>query len=325
MLAACHRCVSFATRAVLCACTCNDGPCVHTVLPATHMRQAEPVARPPTTTTAPAAPAQVIRLLKPQEDEIAQHYAVKTIENIASQGGQWASKFASTEVVFSLVQVGHGAVHHAADLQSHMTDASWCSREPLLAERTDAEMHPGQLCLCLPLVSNQAGSSAAPVTRPPPCVPAPCCPQIYNTSKSENLKATTASTLSRLLRSSPPLVSFLIDKFGARLITAGLADSSSKVQVGAGTALEAQRAGLCSWPAGAPCQCIAHAWCTALLLTGPLPVLPPPTTTTIMYPDACQPAAWTTSALRVTQPASLLPAAPPAPCRWRLSTCSTWR
>lgn len=49
---------------------------------------------------------QVIRLLKPQEDEIAQHYAVKTIENIASQGGQWASKFASTEVVFSLVQVG---------------------------------------------------------------------------------------------------------------------------------------------------------------------------------------------------------------------------
>lgn len=39
----------------------------------------------------------VTRLLKPGEDEICQHYAVKTIENICSQGGEWAATF-STQV-----------------------------------------------------------------------------------------------------------------------------------------------------------------------------------------------------------------------------------
>lgn len=47
----------------------------------------------------------VLRLLKPQEDEIAQHYAVKTVENICSQGGDWASKFANTDVAFNLIQI----------------------------------------------------------------------------------------------------------------------------------------------------------------------------------------------------------------------------
>jgi hypothetical protein len=42
----------------------------------------------------PATIAAVVRLLKPGEDEVCQHYAVKTIENICSQGGEWASKFA---------------------------------------------------------------------------------------------------------------------------------------------------------------------------------------------------------------------------------------
>lgn len=37
---------------------------------------------------------------------MAQHYAVKTIENICSQGGDWAAKFCSQDVAFSLVQVG---------------------------------------------------------------------------------------------------------------------------------------------------------------------------------------------------------------------------
>lgn len=98
----------------------------------------------------------VTRLLKPQEDEIAQHYAVKTIENICSQGGDWAAKFCSQDVAFSLVQ-------------------------------------------------------------------------IYSSTKSENLKSTTASTLSRLLRHSPTLVAYVVDKFGIRLFVAGLSDPSSKV------------------------------------------------------------------------------------------------
>lgn len=71
--------------------------------------------------------------MKPQEDEIAQHYAVKTVENICSQGGDWASKFANTDVAFNLIQ-------------------------------------------------------------------------IYNSGRGENLKATTASTLSRLLRYAAPSV-----------------------------------------------------------------------------------------------------------------------
>jgi len=44
-----------------------------------------------------ATTAGVVRLLKVGEDEISQHYAVKTIENICSQGGEWAATF-STQV-----------------------------------------------------------------------------------------------------------------------------------------------------------------------------------------------------------------------------------
>jgi serine/threonine-protein kinase ULK4 len=43
----------------------------------------------------PATVAAVGRLLRPGEDEVAQHYAVKTIENICSQGGDWARQFAN--------------------------------------------------------------------------------------------------------------------------------------------------------------------------------------------------------------------------------------
>jgi hypothetical protein len=56
-----------------------------------------------------ATVAAVINLLKPGEDDVCQHYAAKTIENICSQGGNWASKFA-VQVTFS-----------TADLH-----ASWC-------------------------------------------------------------------------------------------------------------------------------------------------------------------------------------------------------
>lgn len=57
--------------------------------------------------------------------------------------------------------------------------------------------------------------------------------QIYNSTKNDNLKATAASTLSRLLRHSPMLVTFVVDKIGVRLFLSGLADPSSKVQTAA--------------------------------------------------------------------------------------------
>ena len=168
---------------------------------------------------------QVVRLLKPAEDEIAQHYAVKTIENIASQGGQWAAKFANQDVVYSLVQVGGGAGVGGGVLAGGggpmgrcvalaPVPLAWESGGPPLQHA--AHPHPPTL---------------PPATHPLMNTPHPPIPQqIFNSSKSENLKATTASTLSRLLRSSPPLVGYLLDKAGVRLITGGLADSSSKVQ-----------------------------------------------------------------------------------------------
>lgn len=55
--------------------------------------------------------------------------------------------------------------------------------------------------------------------------------QIYSSTKSENLKATTASTLARLLRHNPTLVVYVVDKFGPRLFVAGLSDPNSKVRV----------------------------------------------------------------------------------------------
>lgn len=52
--------------------------------------------------------AQVVRLLRDREDEVAVHYAVKTVENICSQGGEWAARFANQDVVYSLVQIING-------------------------------------------------------------------------------------------------------------------------------------------------------------------------------------------------------------------------
>ncbi|KAK9845677.1 hypothetical protein WJX84_012207 [Apatococcus fuscideae] len=47
----------------------------------------------------------IIRLLRPGEDDIAQHYAVKTIENLVSQGNMWARKLATTEVASALLAI----------------------------------------------------------------------------------------------------------------------------------------------------------------------------------------------------------------------------
>ena len=38
-----------------------------------------------------------------------QHYAIKTVENIGSQAGEWATRFASSEVVSYLVTIWQGS------------------------------------------------------------------------------------------------------------------------------------------------------------------------------------------------------------------------
>lgn len=52
--------------------------------------------------------AAVARLLRPSEDEVCQHYAIKTIENICSQGGEWAGKFAQQVRLWSSCTGGSG-------------------------------------------------------------------------------------------------------------------------------------------------------------------------------------------------------------------------
>ncbi|GBG84170.1 hypothetical protein CBR_g38144 [Chara braunii] len=49
--------------------------------------------------------ALVASMLRKGEDETTQHYAVKTIENIASQSGEWGVKFATVDVVLNLVHI----------------------------------------------------------------------------------------------------------------------------------------------------------------------------------------------------------------------------
>ncbi|CAG9460825.1 unnamed protein product [Pedinophyceae sp. YPF-701] len=53
----------------------------------------------------PIVTAQVLRLLRQGEDDVTQHYALKTIENIATQGGEWAARFATKEAAFCCAQV----------------------------------------------------------------------------------------------------------------------------------------------------------------------------------------------------------------------------
>lgn len=60
------------------------------------------------------------------------------------------------------------------------------------------------------------------VTEPRPPSP-PLLWQLFNSTRNEGLKATIASTMSRLLRFNPSLVSYTMDKFGVRLILSGAA------------------------------------------------------------------------------------------------------
>ncbi|KAL0019961.1 hypothetical protein WJX79_009290 [Trebouxia sp. C0005] len=104
------------------------------------------------------------RMLKPGEDEIAQHYAIKTIENIGSQAGTWATRFGSSEVVSYLITIWQG-------------------------------------------------------------------------SKNDNIRATAASTLSRLMRHSPTLLAPTLEKYSLKPVVQGLADDNAKVQAAAANML----------------------------------------------------------------------------------------
>lgn len=50
---------------------------------------------------------------------------------------------------------------------------------------------------------------------------------VYNSTKTENVKATTASTISRLLRSNPELLPVLLDNSGVQLLLQGACSDHS--------------------------------------------------------------------------------------------------
>lgn len=96
------------------------------------------------------------RMLKGAEDEVVQHYAVKTLENMASHDGVWSQKFCNSEIVSNLLRIATG-------------------------------------------------------------------------SRSENLKATAASTLARMTRWRAEIAQPLIDNHGTALLVAGINHGNSKV------------------------------------------------------------------------------------------------
>ena len=82
----------------------------------------------------------VTRMLRQGEDEIAQHYAVKTMENIASHGGEWASRFCGPETVSSLVAIARAASSEQLRGTAASTLARACRASPE-ALRTTMEKH----------------------------------------------------------------------------------------------------------------------------------------------------------------------------------------
>jgi hypothetical protein len=51
---------------------------------------------------------------------------------------------------------------------------------------------------------------------------------IYSSTKTENVKATVASTLSRLLRSSPGMMAGVLERYGQHLLLTGALSQRSK-------------------------------------------------------------------------------------------------
>jgi serine/threonine-protein kinase ULK4 len=133
---------------------------------------------------------------------VAQHYAVKTIENICSQGSEWAARFATQDVVVNLVAIFSATGGAAATGASAQCNSAAQGGQASAGAGTASNAASG---------SGTAGAGAGA------------------SGKSENLRATAASTLARLLRGSPQLLAFLLERYGVKLLVTGVSDPSSKV------------------------------------------------------------------------------------------------
>lgn len=78
---------------------------------------------------------QFVRMLRAGEDEVQQHYAVKALENISTQPGDWGSRFASAEVLLSLVQIYHASKQDYLRSTALSTVARILKRVPALVSQ----------------------------------------------------------------------------------------------------------------------------------------------------------------------------------------------
>ena len=70
-----------------------------------------------------AAVTQFLRLLRPGEDEVAQHYAVKTLENVASHDSHWTARFATEATAGQLLQIAAAASGRGEPLKATAASA----------------------------------------------------------------------------------------------------------------------------------------------------------------------------------------------------------
>jgi hypothetical protein len=156
--------------------------------------------------------AGVVRLLKPGEDEVCTHYAAKTIENISSNGGDWAAVF-STQV-----RRGGGGGGGGGGAVGGLGAGSQRWRRPVwpCISRRPSLPRP-QRCpsRSFHLPNHAAAAAAAPQEVVSSLV------AVLGSGAGDSLKATAASTLARLLRASPALMAGLVDKYGIGVMLAG--------------------------------------------------------------------------------------------------------
>jgi len=76
--------------------------------------------------------SQIARILRQGEDEIVQHYALKAVENIATQGGAWGQRFATQEVAFHAAQIMANTKQDALRGTAASTVCRLCRANPAL-------------------------------------------------------------------------------------------------------------------------------------------------------------------------------------------------
>jgi hypothetical protein len=158
-----------------------------------------------------------------------QHYAARTVENIAALGGSWAAALADGLLIGNLVSLWRGARCAGRVVCCAAPECCSC-RE--LHERLfhSAQPHTGirlmdALCHGREVPSAPGACALQRGTRRQ--MPAPVCAtsprNIPARHRSEALREAAAGALACVLHHSPPQLAALVSKYGARMLVAGAA------------------------------------------------------------------------------------------------------